>query len=255
MTIDLRNKKILVEHLPESQKIAIQEEAFRQGFKWAGNGETNLKHLDKGSYYFWDDYDLTHTRRGDSYFYSNNKEEIFYQDIFPPTNPRPHAELIKQWADDDSLVIEGRCKILGGVWMEAMSPNWYPDQEYRIKPVEAPQYKDNEVDARIASLEKYVESLKEARKAEKGHQRGIDIKPIQAGDYIPMSVLNEETYHIVCKAFEEAGYPRIEGKSYDNTPHQLCLLALDDTVWGPRFLSCRPNNLNKKRRRYISEFI
>lgn len=49
---------------------------------------------------------------------------------------RKHAELIKQWADDNSIVIEwlkddGDGK---GEWTECVSPTWQDVLEYRIKP-------------------------------------------------------------------------------------------------------------------------
>jgi hypothetical protein len=47
-------------------------------------------------------------------------------------NPRKHAELIKQWADDDSLVIE--VKSSTGDWLKTTSPWWSEDEKYRIKP-------------------------------------------------------------------------------------------------------------------------
>ena len=44
---------------------------------------------------------------------------------------RKHAELIKQWADDDSLVIE---KLYDGAWVESNLPFADDKGEYRIKP-------------------------------------------------------------------------------------------------------------------------
>ena len=51
----------------------------------------------------------------------------------PTTTPRPHAELIKQWADDDSLVIETRPKG-SDEWGTTHSPAWCEEFSYRIKP-------------------------------------------------------------------------------------------------------------------------
>ena len=47
--------------------------------------------------------------------------------------PRPHAELIKWWADDDSLEIESRSE-LGESWYPVDKPQWHEQQLYRIKP-------------------------------------------------------------------------------------------------------------------------
>lgn len=47
--------------------------------------------------------------------------------------PRPHAELIKQWADDDSLEIESKSE-LGESWYIVDKPQWHEQQLYRIKP-------------------------------------------------------------------------------------------------------------------------
>jgi hypothetical protein len=59
-----------------------------------------------------------------------------YFDILEPapkTTPRPHAELIKQWADDDSLEIEFREDISQG-WEDTYQPAWIQDHQYRFKP-------------------------------------------------------------------------------------------------------------------------
>ncbi|MEW5249923.1 hypothetical protein [Microbulbifer discodermiae] len=71
--------------------------------------------------------------------------------------PRPHAELIKQWAEDDSLVIEGRQRF--GDWKE-VDPLWWPDWEYRIKP-------EVDVEALKADHERvlsHIEDLSERQK-------------------------------------------------------------------------------------------
>ncbi len=49
--------------------------------------------------------------------------------------PRPHAELIKQWADDDSLEIETRPKGHRDIteWGVTSTPAWIEEFEYRIK--------------------------------------------------------------------------------------------------------------------------
>lgn len=64
------------------------------------------------------------------------------------TTPRAHAELIKQWADDDSLEIEYWSPGLNS-WQPAETPTWEPTTKYRLKPTKpsidwsqvAPEYK------------------------------------------------------------------------------------------------------------------
>ena len=47
--------------------------------------------------------------------------------------PRKHAELIRQWADDDSLKIQGRR--LGDIkWQDITILTWDDSCEFRIKP-------------------------------------------------------------------------------------------------------------------------
>lgn len=46
-------------------------------------------------------------------------------------NPRWHAELIKQWADDDSLIIE--TQMPSGIWKVTSDPMWLPSAGYRIQ--------------------------------------------------------------------------------------------------------------------------
>ena len=57
----------------------------------------------------------------------------------PKTNPRPHAELIKQWADDDSLEIEFREDICQP-WEDTYQPAWIQGHQYRIKPKTVPAW-------------------------------------------------------------------------------------------------------------------
>lgn len=45
--------------------------------------------------------------------------------------PRWHAELIKQWAEDDSLIIE--TQMPSGIWKVTSDPMWLPDAGYRIQ--------------------------------------------------------------------------------------------------------------------------
>jgi len=44
-----------------------------------------------------------------------------------------HAELIKQWLEDDSLEVEWR-EFVNTSWNYVRSPSWDEDTEYRIKP-------------------------------------------------------------------------------------------------------------------------
>jgi hypothetical protein len=48
------------------------------------------------------------------------------------TTPHKHAELIKKWADDDSLVIQFKNSMSN--WIIAEHPLWDKDSQYRIKP-------------------------------------------------------------------------------------------------------------------------
>jgi hypothetical protein len=66
-----------------------------------------------------------------------------YFDILEPvmkTNPRPHAELIKQWADDDSLEVQFKGHN-SGKWLDSPIPSWSKDYEYRIKPKTVPAWR------------------------------------------------------------------------------------------------------------------
>ena len=47
-------------------------------------------------------------------------------------NPRKHAELIKQWADDDSLEIQVYCEV-HKAWIDISNIIWSEHNEYRIK--------------------------------------------------------------------------------------------------------------------------
>jgi hypothetical protein len=66
-----------------------------------------------------------------------------YFEILEPaqkTNPRPHAELIKQWADDDSLEIEFK-GYNSDMWdTTPVHPAWSVDYEYRIKSKTVPAW-------------------------------------------------------------------------------------------------------------------
>ena len=45
---------------------------------------------------------------------------------------RKHAELIKQWAEDETAEVE--CLQTNGTWYPVALPSWSIDQTYRIKP-------------------------------------------------------------------------------------------------------------------------
>ena len=51
------------------------------------------------------------------------------QKFYPETKPRPHADLIKAWADGAQIEM-----IYGGEWRECPSPSFQKDIKYRIKP-------------------------------------------------------------------------------------------------------------------------
>lgn len=55
-------------------------------------------------------------------------------------NPRPHAELIKQWADDDSLEIEVYCEVKE-TWVGVSNIIWSKCNDYRIKPKTVTKWK------------------------------------------------------------------------------------------------------------------
>jgi hypothetical protein len=55
------------------------------------------------------------------------------------TKARPHADLIKQWADDDSLLVQFKGHN-SGKWLDSPLPSWSKDYEYRIKPKTVPAW-------------------------------------------------------------------------------------------------------------------
>jgi hypothetical protein len=65
----------------------------------------------------------------------------------PKTNPRPHSELIKQWADDDSLEVQFQAHPTWK-WKDTAEPQWLTGHQYRFKPKTVPAwqvlYKQNE---------------------------------------------------------------------------------------------------------------
>jgi len=53
----------------------------------------------------------------------------------PTTTPRPHAELIKQWADDVDFKVQSLHKLDAyGSWTDDEYPTWLEDFIYREKP-------------------------------------------------------------------------------------------------------------------------
>lgn len=83
---------------------------------------------------------------GDLYLDTWDKIEYSFvihpQDVIQTSvkNPRPHAELIKQWADDDSLEIE--FSIDGGQsWRLTTEPCWNGQYLYRMKPKTVTKWK------------------------------------------------------------------------------------------------------------------
>lgn len=67
---------------------------------------------------------------------------IHPQNVIPTStkNPRPHAELIKQWADDDSLEIEVYCEVTE-TWIGVNNVIWSECNDYRIKPKTVTKWK------------------------------------------------------------------------------------------------------------------
>jgi hypothetical protein len=67
-----------------------------------------------------------------------------YFEILEPaskTNPRPHAELIKQWADDDSLEIEYLAPDNSDWQYASPKPLWNKTFKYRVKPKTVPAWR------------------------------------------------------------------------------------------------------------------
>jgi hypothetical protein len=53
----------------------------------------------------------------------------------PTTTPRPHAELIKQWADNVDFKVQSLHKFDAyGSWADDENPRWLEDILYREKP-------------------------------------------------------------------------------------------------------------------------
>lgn len=75
--------------------------------------------------------------------FSAHEFVIMEEDNQPVKTPRPraHADLIKQWADDDSLVIEYRSPSTVTWRIASPKPPWNASSEYRIKPKTVPAWK------------------------------------------------------------------------------------------------------------------
>ena len=66
----------------------------------------------------------------------------YFEILEPATkiNPRPHSELIKQWAEDDSLEIEFR-EDISQPWEVTYQPAWIQGHQYRFKPKTVPAWR------------------------------------------------------------------------------------------------------------------
>jgi hypothetical protein len=65
-----------------------------------------------------------------------------YLEILEPatkTTPRPHAELIKQWAEDDSLEVQVKTELMED-WSDITHPSWCKGCDYRFKPKTVPAW-------------------------------------------------------------------------------------------------------------------
>ena len=82
-------------------------------------------------------------------------ENIQYRPV--ATTPRPHAELIKQWADDEDCVVEYYSEGLSK-WMPASTPAWDTGHKYRIK-TKTPSIK-TELLEQIAKMEQDLAEMK-----------------------------------------------------------------------------------------------
>lgn len=83
---------------------------------------------------------------GDLYLDTWDKIEYSFvihpQDVIQTSvkNPRPHAELIKQWAEDDTIEIQARMG--DGKWYDVVgTPRWDSATNYRIKPKKVTKWK------------------------------------------------------------------------------------------------------------------
>ena len=72
--------------------------------------------------------------------------------------PRPHAEMIMKWAQDDTL----RVQVMGsnGHWYDTSDPDWCPDLNYRFRGSKT-------LDA-IEELEEKLRVLKDTYRKEEG---------------------------------------------------------------------------------------
>lgn len=93
------------------------------------NSVFTVAKVDSGGDLYLDTWDVI------DYFFA-----IHPQDVIPVStkNPRKHAELIKQWAGDDSLEIEASFD--GKYWIGIQHPDWTA-YHYRIKPKTVTKWK------------------------------------------------------------------------------------------------------------------
>lgn len=68
------------------------------------------------------------TFKEDNLYISEAESKCFVVAPDLSKQPRPHAELIKAWADGAEIQVKG-----AGMWLPASSPTWDADLEYRIK--------------------------------------------------------------------------------------------------------------------------
>ena len=116
-------------YVEEGEFKRIQDHLLRIGYTWAWNGRlpsdtATIRTCTDGTLTFC----IAPPSLKDIIFSVTN-----FIEAFPMPTPRPHAELIKQWAEDDSIKIEQKG---GGGWIPCNNPLWRPDSKYRIKPVE-----------------------------------------------------------------------------------------------------------------------
>lgn len=76
---------------------------------------------------------LGYIGNGFTYSYARlaTSQELQEAGLLPTTNPRPHAELIKAWADGAAIE---RYYPDDDTWLEVSLPSWRTTAQYRIKP-------------------------------------------------------------------------------------------------------------------------
>lgn len=135
----MNNMKFKVDSPEQSE--ALQKVLFSMGCDWAGFVETkSIRYSDK-PYIF-----LTHNRitfaskDSEAYFYwhSNNlvdtnnfiKQHTKEAPVSKENNtPHVHADLIKQWADGDTIQV-----LTQSGWINCVPPCWLATEKYRVKP-------------------------------------------------------------------------------------------------------------------------